>query len=281
MMRRLMRKSPEIACGHVFIELTIGLGVLALGIFYAAKGWTLGMLALLLSGSLGVALVVLTAINILLQNIETGTIARRLTHFPFGLFSAIGILVTEIAIVVAYFTAFKSILLLSPIIGIAAGLAAGALLARESPRIQAVDEKLSDGVEGLLILLFPAYIFGPVVFSTFAALFEDGFGEGIKNLVALLTFLALLAAVIAALYWLACRFPGWASFMRWSLRIFCFGLFVLVPVAGLTTLLYAALQGPAGWLETLVCSEILLLSAAFVAWSVRKARRDKRSDQSD
>ena len=276
-----MRKYPEIVSGHVFIELTIGVGVLALGVFYAAKGWALEILPLLLAGSLGVAVVVLTAVNMILQNIETGTIARRLMHFPFGIFSAVGILVTEIAIIAAHFTASKSTLLLSPFIGIAAGLAVGALLARETPRIEAMDEKLSNGVEGLFMLLFPAYIFGPIVFSVFAALFEDGFGEGIKNLVALLTFLALLAGVIALLYWLACRFPGWASFMRWSFRTFCFGLFVLVPVAGLTTLLYAALQGPAGWLETLVCSEILILSMAFVVWAIRKTRHEKQADQSD
>ncbi|MBS1198933.1 MAG: hypothetical protein H6R18_2718 [Proteobacteria bacterium] len=276
-----MRKYPEIVSGHLFIELSIGVGVLALGVLYAAKGWALGILPLLLAGSLGVAVAVLTAVNMILQNIETGAIARRLMHFPFGIFSVVGILVTEIAIAVAHFTASKSALLLSPFIGIAAGLAMGALLARENTRLEAMDEKLSNGVEGLFILLFPAYIFGPIVLSVFAALFEDGFGEGIKNLVGLLTFLALLTGVTAVLYWLACHFPGWASFMRWSFRTFCFGLFVLVPVAGLTTLLYAALQGPVGWLETLVCSEILILTAAFVVWTIRKARREQQADRSD
>lgn len=269
---------PRAFSGHVFIDITIALGVLALGLFYAVKGLATDSWWLLLTGTLGVATVTVVAINIILQNIEAKAWQEWLSQFRAGIFATVGIALTELAVLAGFLSASRFLLLISPLLGIAAGLLAGAMLAKENPRIEAVDEWLGNGVESLLILLFPAYIVGPVLVSIFAALFEDGVGEGMKNLVALLTFLAMLAGVIAALYWLACRFPGWACLMRWGLRIFCFGFFVLVPVAGLTTLLYAALAGPQGWLETLVCSELLLLSAAFVVWSVRKVRREKETD---
>ncbi|MFP5344438.1 MAG: hypothetical protein ACLGGU_02130 [Gammaproteobacteria bacterium] len=264
----------RLARGHVFIELWISIALLAVGVIFAWNGLTHNTLLPLAAGVAGVEMVLLLTLGVVVQGINTPLVRRAVERFPFGIFVAAGVAAAELVAVTGHYAASKTVVLVSPVAGIAAGILAGALAARTGDRLEALDERLAGLAEALLLLLLPLYLVGAVALSVFAELFSGGISQGIESTLGLILFLALLAGFIMGVRWTMQRYQNLRGALVWLARFLGFCLFVASPVLLLSVLFYTGLGGQADGLNVLLAIEAAALVALFGLWAVIKRRAE-------
>lgn len=269
-----MLSQMRLARGHVFIELWVSIALLAVGAMLAWNGLTHNTLLPLAAGVAGVELVLLLTLGVVVQGINTPLVRRAVERFPFGIFVAAGVAAAELVAVTGHYAASKTVILVSPVAGIAAGILAGVLAARAGDRLEALDERLAGLAEALLLLLLPLYLVGAVAFSIFTELFSGGVSQGIENTLGLILFLALLASFIMGVRWTMQRYQNLRGALMWMVRFLGFCLFVAAPVLLLSVLFYTGLEGQADGLNVLLAIETAVLVALFGLWAVRKHRAE-------
>jgi hypothetical protein len=268
--------------GHVFHELALGVGALALGGMYAWTGLSQGRLVPLLAGSFGVVLILLFAPGVLAQVPGLRPIQRIWDSLPIGLYVAIGLGTAEVVVAVGHAVGSTAAVLCAPLLGIGAGIALGTLAARAGDRIEPLNRRLESLAEAAVLLLFPLYLVVPLVFAAVDELFSEGVMQGLENTFGVALVLAAIAGGIWGALWVQRRSQGrgFGLALAWALRFLGFCFFVAAPTLLLSAVFCVGLDVAFERLSILLAAEALVLVALFVAWGLRRHRNELTNQRS-